>query len=285
MRKLSMLLMTVAILFLVSGNLRADDKPACSKDKATANKAEGCTKGMHDSANTVRTGEKSGCSKACTKSAADKSCCDKNAAECLMTCAWKPDSCQSLDKLIPTMTYQVGDKETSCPMEAAKLAGKDGKITYVVMGKTYANEAEANKAMTELMNTLSQELLTVRTVVGDESFECPHMAQQKAEETHSKVQYVALRKRFDTKERAMAAVDQAKKAMNQVDVTYTVDGKNMKCSKTAQKCAQEGKKVECHVGDKTTCCPTQADMLVAQARLMALVKTIQAPEVEKAASL
>ena len=285
MRKLSMLMMAVAVLFLVSGNVRADDKPGCSKSKASVNKTEGCTKGTQDAAKSVQVGEKSGCSKSCTKAAADKSGCDKSAATCLKTCAWKPDSCQPLDKLLPTMAYRVGDKETSCPKEAAELAGKEGKIQYVVMGRTYADQGEATKAVTDLMNELTEELLTVHMMVGDESFDCPHTAKQKAEETHSKVQYVALRQRFDTKESATAAVEKAKDAMNRVDVTYMVDGKSMKCSKTARKCAEEGKKVECHVGDKTTCCPVEADMLVAQARLMALVKAIQAPEVEKAASL
>jgi hypothetical protein len=122
-------------------------------------------------------------------------------------------------------------------------------------------------------------------MVGDESFECPHMAVKKANETHSEVQYVALRRKFDTKESALAAVEKAKKTMHDVDATYVVDGKPMKCSKTAQKCAKEGKKVECHVGSKKTCCPVEADMLVAQARLMALMKSIQAPDVEKSASL
>ncbi|UCG32503.1 MAG: hypothetical protein JSU68_12660 [Phycisphaerales bacterium] len=285
MRKLSTILMAVAILFLVSGDVWADCGACPGEGKAAAKKTEGCTKGQHDAAKVLQAGDKPGCSKSCTKAAAGKSGCGESGTAHLKACAWKPDSCHSLAKLVPTMTYKVGDKETCCSKEAAKLAGENGKIEYLVMGETYANKAEATKAVTNLMNALTEELLTVHMVVDGESFECPKAAKQKADGTHSKVQYVALRRTFDTSESALAAIEKAKETLNDVDVTYVVDGKNMKCTKTAQKCAKEGKKVECHVGDKTTSCPVEADMLVAQAKLMALMKAIQAPEVEKSASL
>jgi hypothetical protein len=262
---------------------KASDKTGCSKPcgegdmKKVADKS-GCSKpcGKGDM---QKVAGKSGCSKSCGKGdmkmASGK--CGKSMATCMKSCAWKPGCCESLAKMVPTMTYKVGDKTTQCSQEAKQMAShcSSMKVQYVVMDKAYDNQGEAAKAMTQAMNDLVTELTTVKMMVGDESYGCSHAAKQKAESTDAKVQYVVLRQKFDCKDSAMAAAKRAHEAVEKVSMSYVVDGKPAHCSKMASKCSKDGKKVEYCVGENKTCCPTEADMMVARAKLMTLIESIE----------
>lgn len=228
-----------------SGIVAVGDKAAVGDEAAVADKAAGCHKFKSGFRKTLAAGEKySGCHKFAQ---------------------------------MPAIAYRVGDKETPCLKEAQSLAGKEGEIAYLLSDKSYDDRTEAVKALTAILNERTDELLTVRMRVGDKSFYCPMSAKQVAKDSGSQVRFVALARSFEEKADADKAVAQARETLKKVALTYNVDGAPTKCSMTASKCAKDGKKVEYVLGDESTCCPVEAQMFLARARLLAL---INAPKLE-----
>lgn len=248
MKKFCSFVAVLAIAALSAGNVMACDKheqakAGCSKSGivAVGDKAAGCPK------------SKSGCAKALA-AGAKYSGCHKSAQ-------------------MPAIAYRVGDKETPCIKEAELLASKEGKITYLLSGKSYDDRTEAVKALTAILNERTDDLLTVRMRVGDKNVSCPMSAKQMAKDSGSPVRFVALARTFDEKAAAEKAVAQARETLEKVALTYNVDGAPTKCSMTASKCAKDGKKVEYVLGKESTCCPVEAQMFLARARLLALINT------------
>lgn len=107
-------------------------------------------------------------------------------------------------KTLPTMTYKVADKETNCPEEAAKLAGVEGKVQYVVAQKAYDNETEAVSALAEALEKEVENLKTVQFAVGEQRFGCP-MAARAACKDGQQVKYRLAGFEFNSMDKADAA--------------------------------------------------------------------------------
>ena len=241
--------------FVVS-NAWAD---GCGKTKATAHSKSGCA----SMSKVAMTGGKAGC--------ADK--CTKGAAACIGACGTSMAS-------MPTMSFIVDGKETQC-CQTARHAAANGKNVQYVVSMTYANKEDAVKTLTAGYHNMIDDMLTVRTVVGDQAYQCPMEAKQASTKADATVRYAALGQKFDCPDKANTAVARAKAAVEQVAMTYKVDGQEIKCSKTAGKCSKEGKKVEYVVGNHHTACPVEAEMLVARAKLAAIVNSTNGTPAEK----
>lgn len=151
-------------------------------------------------------------------------------------------------KTLPTMTYKVADKETNCPEEAAKLAGAEGKIQYVVAQKSYDNESEAVSALAEALEKEVESLKTVQYTVGEQRFGCP-MAAKSACKDGQQVKYRLAGFEFNSMEKADATLKAINVALNGGEVKVGCD---KPCAKGAVAAAGvEGQKKEgepCHKG-------------------------------------
>ncbi len=177
----------------------------------------------------------------------------------------------------PCMKYEVGDKSTCCPDEAAKLAGGDkSKIVYVVGENKFNNEGEAQVALATAIDTYVNDLVTVKFAVGETCVPCPMEAASLAKKEGKEVHYRLATFDFASKEAAETAAKNAKEAADGVKLSWKVGEKSYCCSSMAGDAAKkEGKPVEYCVGEKTSPCETTAKVEMAQARLMAAIMAIE----------
>lgn len=153
---------------------------------------------------------------------------------------------------LPQMTYQVGDEKLCCPNAAGELAKKSGNaIQYVVADKTYEKEAAAKLALAEATEKFvaafaepKEESGTI-TVAGHEAC-CAGTAAQMAQ--------------------------QAKSAMEKVQMTYLVGEKSCNCPIEAEKLASDSGDVKLFVvGEEKTACNVTARLNLARAKYKAAV--------------
>jgi hypothetical protein len=235
----------------------------------------GGAKAKDGEAKAVKAGDKAGCAKSC----ADKA---KVAGECTGA---------------PKMVYKIGDETTCCDKTAAEMAKKAEKpIVYVVAGKDYSDQVEAMTAWRDALETYVDGMTTVRFAVGSETLTCPMAAESVAKEKNAKVAYRVASMTFESKEDAEKAAKAAAEAAETVSMKMVVDGKEVKCDKTAEKACSKGAKTSgatCHkdgkdakaaekgepsefiVGEYKTKCPIDARVHLAQARIEAAMKALE----------
>lgn len=275
--------MTVLGVFAMSAGLvlacdkhkeaTAAGKPGCNKSQLVKVEAEGLT--------TVVSEKKPGCA---FSARIAKLVGEKTKAGCSKGLAKESRSgCHLAD--LPSITYRVGEKNTDCADQAKQLAGDDGTIIYLVGDKSFKSRGEAVKTVTAALKEKSDELLSVRMMVGKECVRCPMAAKQLAKDSGKPVRYAAVARVFDDKADAEAAVVKAREIIKNVGMTYRVDGEATRCSMTAKKCSTQGKKVEYVIGDQATCCPEEAEMLLERAKLVALIQAAQQPQERQTAKL
>jgi len=242
------------------------EKPICSKATLTSEKPI-CSKA-------TLTSEKPICSKATLTS--EKPICSK------ATLTSEKPICSKAACSLPTMTFKVGDKSTSCPKEAKTLASASGaKLHFVVLGKEYTDQ---QAAMTALVNEYERIAASYTEVAGgSETKTCPltgksytaakegatYVAKEGATYT------VAGRETQCSKEAAKLA-GTAKAAMAKVAMTYRCGDKDFCCDKMASEAAKsEGATLTYVVSGEETSCPLHARMLLAKAKIEAANAALQ----------
>ena len=248
-------------------------KPCCAKSQLVAAEKDGST--------TTVSEKKPGCAISAMMA---KLVGDKSKAGCSKSLTRESKSVSQLAAL-PTITYRVGDKNTDCAQQAKQMAGDEGTIIYLVGDKSFESRGEAVKTVTAALKEKTDELLSVRMMVGQECVRCPMAAKQLAKDSGKPVQYAAAARVFDDKADAEAALVKAREIVKNVGMTYRVDGEATRCSMTAKKCSTEGKKVEYVIGDQATSCPQEAEMLLERAKLVALIQAAEQTEEQQTASL
>ncbi|MFO0838137.1 MAG: hypothetical protein U1D55_06380 [Phycisphaerae bacterium] len=201
----------------------------------------------------------------------------KDGATAKAGCCSKGDSAKCEGKGMPTMTYRVGDKETCCSQEAAKLA-KDSKAEtkYIVAGKTYADQGEAMTAYADALDGYMKDVMTVKYVVGDESLSCPMEAASLAKKNNGTVKYRLASATFDSQEKADKAAKAAKEAADKVSMKMMVGEKSFECPMSAADAAKASNgKVEYVIGDTKTCCDKTAKVELAKAKIKAAIAAIE----------
>jgi hypothetical protein len=172
---------------------------------------------------------------------------------------------------MPAMHFLVGDKETCCPDEAAKLvSAKGAKMQYKVADVTYADQAEAGKAYAAELEHYLDRMTRVSFVVGDECCACPLEAEKVSQTTGQALKYKVGNTVFDCPEKAIRAAAMAYGRAQQVKMSYAVDGKATECSDTfakAKSCSTT--KASYLVAGKETQCDVEAACLLVTARIEA----------------
>jgi hypothetical protein len=166
----------------------------------------------------------------------------------------------ALDRL-PKLTYKVGDETTCCSETAAKLAAeKDVAIQFVVADKTFECENEANLALVE----------------ATEKFVAAFATPCKCEASG----HVAVAGKEVCCDAAAAEVAKlAKKAMDDVKLTYLVGEESVCCPDAAKTlAANTGKPVILCVGTDKTPCEITARLNLARAKYLAAVQALAAHE-------
>jgi hypothetical protein len=158
---------------------------------------------------------------------------------------------------LPKLTYAVGEKETCCPKEAAKLAtDSGGHVHYCVAGKEYDTESEAQTALVE----------------ATEKFVAAFTQPQKC----SRSGQVTLGGQAQTCEKTAGQTAKLMNdAMAKVKFTFVVGDKQCSCPIEAAKLAEEsGQPKTFVVGEEKTCCEKTARLNLARAKYKAAVKTL-----------
>lgn len=232
-----------------------DGKPGCGAGQTTgggccASKTAGQTAGQ-DAKGGGCSGMASAKADGCPKSAM----CDKTLAS------------------MPKLMYRVGEKELCCPTGAGEEAKTSGKpIQYVVAGEVVASEGEAKVKLTSAVETFNTDLLTMQFSAGSECFKCPVTAEEAAKKAGAVMKYRTAGMDFDSKEKAMQALEAAKKAAGEVKLAAFVGDKEFSCCVEAGQVAkQTGKEVTYVVGDQKTCCEITGKLNFAQAKAKAIV--------------
>jgi len=158
---------------------------------------------------------------------------------------------------LPKLTYAVGEKNTGCPKEAARLAEESGgPIHFCVAGKEYDSESQAQTALIE----------ATEKFVAD--FTKPHTCPKSG-----KVTLAGLPQGCEKS--AAATAEKMQKAMAKVKFTYLVGEKECSCPVQAASLAKEsGKEKVFVVGDEKTCCEKTARLNLARAKYKAAVEAL-----------
>lgn len=206
--------------------------------------------------------------------ACDKSACAEGEKDCAQACN---EPCK-LECSAPAMTFKVGDETMACGETAKKVAAEHhGAVHYVVNGDEYSDEAEARAAHMAAMERYLDSLTHVSYSVGGEHLECPMSAASACEKTGAKMQYQVGPMVFDSADEAIKAAAMARGALQQVAMSYEVEGKATQCSMEAKTMAEScASKSMTYVvnGHKTECAETAKYMLT-EAKVHAAVGAIQ----------
>lgn len=190
-------------------------------------------------------------------STGDKCCATKGAAAMAACCASD----------MPKMAYKVGDKTVNCPDEAAKLAGADGKMTFVVAGKDYTDKMAATKALGGELNNYYTNMLTVKETAACAAKTCPVTGKEMA--AAKPAMFAVASYEFANKSAAEKAAAAARAEAEKIQMKMVVDGKEYTCSESAKAACTSGKKMEYVVGDTKSCCDVMAGVELTKARIMA----------------
>jgi len=263
------LLAALSVLVLVSGASACPGK--CHKKSADAKvvKADGRS-------------EATPCSAHAATTVADKAPCRKSGdAPCgshvALTSA--KGHCKTTDKVneilasMPSVEYKVGDETVTCPYAAGALAKQHDKpIQYVVGDQTFETEGQANAQLASLIEQKVDEMKTVQFAAGEKCYRCPVTAKNEAQKAHAKMTYRVAGVDFADKELAEKAAKLASDRLGEVTMSYKVGDHTFECDKMAGAQAKETHtKMLYVVGDKETDCPQEAKMLMAKAKLAAIV--------------
>lgn len=260
----------------VAAKAKSDCATKCDKAKtsqvAAKGKSECATKCDKAKTSQVAAKGKSECATKCDK-AKTSQVAAKGKTQCETQCDSKGSKVAgkkgcpidaAMAKL-PAMTYQVGDKKTSCSKHAATLAKETGKpVMPVVAGKAYKTQAEAKVAHVKAVESYVAAFGSVKSCeasgnnyVGTEAYKCATSAGK-------------LAKNMDA-------------AMKKVAMEYKVGAKTTHCKATAGKLAKEGDhKIEFKVGKEVTACNLTARMNLARAKYAAAMKVMLAEQTKKA---
>jgi len=206
----------------------------------------------------------------------DKSACTGDAMDCAASGACnKPCklSCQA-----PAMTFKVGDETTTCPETAKTMASEHhAQVHYVVAGAEYADETQARAAHLSAMNQYLDSLTHVSYSVAGEHMECPMSAAAACEKSGQAMQYQVGPMVFDNADEAIRAAALARAALQQVAMTYEVEGKPTECSTEAKSMAAScaSKSMTFVVNGQKTQCEETAKYMLTQAQVAAAVGAIQ----------
>jgi hypothetical protein len=202
-------------------------------------------------------------------------------------CCGKPSGCSSSKTWLtvdgparavlaslPMMRYRVGDDTLDCPMEAEKMAIKaDKPIQYVVGETVYGTKPEATVALAASLEEAAKDLQGIHLVVAGKSVDCPHAASQMAKESHSPVMYRVAGIDFAEREKAESAAKLVAEAAGSVKMSYKVGDESFCCDRMAgMKAKETGKKVSFVVAGEETCCEQTAKLLLAQAKVRAMLE-------------
>ncbi|MEK6676896.1 MAG: hypothetical protein AABZ47_14745 [Planctomycetota bacterium] len=175
---------------------------------------------------------------------------------------------------LPGMKYQIGSETTNCPNAAEAMAIKtSAPIKYIVADKTFEGKGEATVALAAVLETELQKLTTVQMLVDGESIGCPHAAKEAAKNPAAKVAYRVGGFNFTDKAKADEAATLASAKAAEVKMTYKVGDASFCCDKMAgAKVKESGGKMTYVVNGEETCCNDTAKLLLAQAKILAIVQ-------------
>jgi hypothetical protein len=168
---------------------------------------------------------------------------------------------------LPKLTYSVGQTETCCPKEAAKLAKESGgHIHYCVAGKEFDSKSDATKALIKATEKLVASCTKAET--------CPTSGQ------------LTLAGQAQSCEKTAAKTSKLmQEAMAAVKMTYVVGEKECSCPAEARELAKEsGKTMELVVGEQKTCCEQTARLNFARAKYQAAMKAMARASAKSAAT-
>jgi len=177
---------------------------------------------------------------------------------------------------LPAMRYRVGTEETGCPKSAEELAARGGmNIVYVVGEKSFEGKGEATVALASSLEAEIESLQVVQTVVDGKAISCPHAAKEMAKNDSTTVTYRVGGVEFSDKVKAEFAAKLAANAAATVKLSYKVGDASFCCDKMAGAKSKEiGKPVLFVVANEETCCKDVARLLLAQARIRAIVESV-----------
>jgi len=254
------------------------DKAPCGSHAQTVSTEAPC--GTHGKATTVA--DKAPCGGKTATLASDKAPCGKSkGAPCgshaaLTSSKGEGDVSERVHTVLasmPGMTFKIGSETTSCCQSAAALAKKlDKPIEYVVGEETFKTEGEATAYLSSLLEKQVEEMASVQFAAGKKCYGCPKTAAAEAEKAGTKVTYRVGGVDFEDKEHAHQAAMLAKEKLGEVKMSYKVGKDTFCCDKMAgAKAKQTGEKMLYVVGEEETDCETDAKMLMAKAKLAALI--------------
>jgi len=224
---------------------------------------------------------KTPCSKS-AKTASAKAPCGKTAkAPCGSHAALTSakGGCKTTEKVnailasLPSMKFKIGDETVSCCRSASALAKKHNKpIEYVVGDETFKSEGEADVYLASMIEKKVEEMKTLQFAAGENCYRCPMTAKKAAQKAHAKLTYRVGGVDFEDKALAEKAAMLASEKLGEVKMSYKVGDSTFCCDKMAgAKAEKTGAKMTYVVGKEETDCPKEAKMLVARAKLAAIV--------------
>jgi hypothetical protein len=256
-----------------------ESKPCCAKKADAKTASAGSTPCSAKKATTVA-GDSEPCSASKAKTASTKGGCKSKCGTKGTTVAGKSGGCKVSAKVetvlasMPHMEYVVGDQSMCCPKAAKYHADKTkGAIVYKVGDDKFKDEGTAT---VKLASILEEEITSMQSVsysVDGKRSACPMTAKSMAKKSGKKMMYQVAGWEYEDKAKAEQAAKAAKLAAEKVGMTYMVDGKSYHCNMSANaKCKESGKKMTYMVGDAETPCATEAKVLVAEARIRAMIE-------------
>lgn len=262
------LVAALSVLVLVSGAYACPGK--CHKKSADAKvvKADGRSEATPCSAHATVVADKAPCHKSGDAPCGSHAALTSAKGHCKVT-----DKVNAVLASMPSIEYKVGDETVTCPYAADALAKKQNKpIQYVVGDQAFKSEGEANAQLASLIEQKVNEMKTVQFAAGDKCYRCPVTAKEEAQKAHAKMMYRVAGVDFANKELAEKAAQLASERLGEVKMSYKVGDHTFECDKTAGAQAKETHtKMLYVIGDKETDCPQEAKMLMAKAKLAAIV--------------
>ncbi|NOT02761.1 MAG: hypothetical protein HOP29_19330 [Phycisphaerales bacterium] len=256
----------------VASDPASDGKKPCSGASATTVASGGnkpCCGGAK--AITVATTDKAGCNKPCGKSVTVASSSDESGCPI-------GRKVQAVLASLPVMKYRVGDKVTDCDKHAEQLTAETSKpIEFLVGEQAFTDRGEAVVKLASAIETQAEEMKTVQFVAGGSCMKCPMTARKVASDSKTTVTYRVGGVDFETREAADKAVEAVTAKLASVSMAYKVDGETIRCAETAgAKCKEKGAKMTYVVGEEETCCDKAAKLILANARVRAIVEAAAA---------
>jgi hypothetical protein len=176
---------------------------------------------------------------------------------------------------LPSMKYRVGEEVTECEKSAEEMAVKaDKPIKYIVGETAFEKKSDATVALTKALESEIENLVAVQYVVNGKCSKCPLEAKQIAEQSNSHVVYKVAGMECCDKAKAERAAKLAADAVDSVKLSYKVGDQSFCCDKMAGVKAKEtGKKITYLVGTEETCCEQTARLMLAHAKIKAIVES------------